>query len=332
MGAGRGWSWLTRGRMPLAVQLALGAALAALLVVVHALLLRWTGEVAPFALVFLAVLAATVAGGWRSGLAAIAVGQPLAVLALIEPLGRFSLTGTQAGALVLATASQLLAVLIIAAYQRSFDEAAAARDRQIAVRDILVAELNHRVKNTLAIVQSIARQSLRGHAEADRLRLFEDRLIALARAHDLLTREDWRGAELSEILTSSVTPFATTADRLTLAGPEVQLSPKTAVTFTLVCHELATNAAKYGALSNGSGRIEIDWSNDPARGFSLTWRESGGPAVRSPTRVGFGSRLIERGAAAELRGKVQLRFEPAGLVCTMTGPYFPAPKAPLAAA
>ena len=196
---------------------------------------------------------------------------------------------------------------------------------------LLIHELNHRVKNTLATVQSIALQSLRGlegpEAEAARA-AFEARLIALARVHDVLTRESWEGAELSSVAADAIRPLDRPdgqPSRFTVSGPPLRLAPRLALSIAMALHELGTNAVKYGALSNDSGRVRIAWSVE-RKGetrLNLRWSESGGPPVRSPTRRGFGSRLIERSLARELAGEVELLYEPGGVVCTIKAPVPP---------
>jgi PAS domain S-box-containing protein len=183
---------------------------------------------------------------------------------------------------------------------------------------LLLDELNHRVKNTLATVQSLASQTLRGADSPEAFRqTFEARVVALSKAHDLLTTRSWRGAALDEIVSQQLAPYSSVEPaRLVLAGEPVALTPRAALTLSMVFHELATNAAKYGALSTPSGRIDVRWSVDRASDSSgvinLTWRESGGPPVAPPTRRGFGSRLIER-STSELEGEMQYEFEPAGV-------------------
>ena len=190
-------------------------------------------------------------------------------------------------------------------------------------RELLVNELNHRVKNTLAAVQSIAAQTLRGYGgDQALLETFEDRLIALSEAHDLLTRDSWEGAPLRDVAERALLPFGPDegrAGRIGVVGPDVRLGPKAAITLAMTFHELATNAAKYGALSDGQGRVDLAWERAGDR-LRLRWQESGGPPVRPPARRGFGSRLIERGIAAELNGRVALGFDSAGLVCDMDMP------------
>ena len=182
-------------------------------------------------------------------------------------------------------------------------------------RRLLVNELNHRVKNTLATVQAIAAQSLQGVAPEAAER-FTARLMALSRANDVLVDEEWRGGTLGAIAAQVASPYG---DRFDVDGPHVTLPPKAAVAMALALHELATNAAKYGALSVPQGRVGLAWRLDDAR-FVLTWRETGGPQVRAPDRQGFGARLIRRGLATELQAEVVLDYAADGLVCTVAAP------------
>jgi PAS domain S-box-containing protein len=191
---------------------------------------------------------------------------------------------------------------------------------------LLLAELNHRVKNTLAIVQSIATQTLRHADSAEAFRAgFEARIMALAEAHNLLTDSNWGGASLKDIVERVLIPYSEAGRRrYQLPAHDIQVGPKAAVSLVMAFHELATNAAKYGALSNGGGSLRVEWkvSNDaePPRLF-VKWEESGGPPVKAPTRQGFGSRLI-RGLAQETAGEVRLDYEPSGLVCTVDIPLY----------
>jgi two-component sensor histidine kinase len=186
---------------------------------------------------------------------------------------------------------------------------------------LMVNELNHRVKNTLAAVQAIAAQTL-SRAEVPSLvrETFDARLVALARAHDVLNRGSWSGAELRQIaeLTAAAFTKAEDAGRVAISGPALHLPPKTTIALALAFHELATNAVKYGALSKAGGGIVVDWDVRPTKGgqhLRLTWTERGGPPVSAPTRQGFGTRMIERGLAADLGGAVRLDYAPTGLVC-----------------
>ena len=190
---------------------------------------------------------------------------------------------------------------------------------------LLLDELNHRVKNTLATVQSIALQT-GGPADAKGADdPFFRRLLALSQAHDLLTEASWEGASLADVIRRTLDPhFAAGEDgRMRVAGPPIQLNPNAAVTLHMGFHELATNAMKYGALSAQVGQIDVAWSidteSDP-QGLEIVWRESGGPPVATPTRRGFGSRMIEHGLAHEFGGECRLAFDPAGLLCHMRLP------------
>jgi two-component sensor histidine kinase len=186
-----------------------------------------------------------------------------------------------------------------------------------ARRDILVHELAHRVKNTLATVQSIASLSFRHSQGPDALRGFQDRLQALVRSHDLLTQRNWEHADIVDIMKVALTSLHAEPHRFSLSGPTVNLPPTTAVPVAMIMHELCTNAMKYGALSTEHGTIAVQWSATPCeRGtaLSLTWSESGGPEVTRPEREGFGSRLIEN-LTRQMHGAFDTHYPPSGLVC-----------------
>ncbi len=190
---------------------------------------------------------------------------------------------------------------------------------------LLINELNHRVKNTLATVQSIAAQTLRNASTPEEARsALEARLFALSRAHDVLTRENWEGAGLREIVTEAMAPYRHDREnRLHARGPDVRLSPRMALAIAMALQELATNAVKYGALSNATGEVRIDWTLDhegPLQRLHLVWAERGGPTVKVPQRRGFGTRLVERSLAQDLRGQVRIDFAPTGVVCTVDAP------------
>ncbi|MCY7271770.1 MAG: PAS domain-containing protein [Sphingomonas bacterium] len=196
---------------------------------------------------------------------------------------------------------------------------------------MLIDELNHRVKNTLATVQSIVAQATRGSPDPSLVReRIETRIAALSRSHDLLGREKWGGADLRDLVSEALAPFSVTdgrAERFTIDGDEVRLLPKATLALGIAFNELATNAVKYGAFSNNSGTIAISWTlnhESDGRWLCLHWREQGGPSVTPPTRKGFGSRVIEQGLAHELQGKIKLTYPPEGVVCTI---HVPAPRA-----
>lgn len=185
---------------------------------------------------------------------------------------------------------------------------------------LMINELNHRVKNSLAVVQGIARQTFAASVSVAQAREdFTDRLVALADAHDVITRENWAGANLEELIERAVGGQLADQQRFTAVGPAVWISPKTALSLALAFHELVTNAFKYGALSTPDGQVALTWKLDDAA-VRLVWRESGGPPVTAPERRGFGSRLLEQALAADLAGAVRLRFEQTGLVCEIDAP------------
>ena len=189
--------------------------------------------------------------------------------------------------------------------RRAFDER----------RELLIHELNHRVKNTLALVQAIAHQSFpQGGGDATSRDRFIARLRTLASAHDLLTREHWEGVTLAELVRAATATFDSNTDRIAATGPEIRLTPKAAVAIAMALHELGTNAAKYGALSNKKGHIDLNWKIT-RDGFNLEWHERGGPPVFEPRNRGFGMRMIERVLTSDLTGKVDVTFATSGVHC-----------------
>jgi len=190
---------------------------------------------------------------------------------------------------------------------------------------LVINELNHRVKNNLAMIQAIGAQTFRNAVDLPKAQAsFTARLQALAKANDLLTNEHWVDASMQEAIQSALSPHRPDdRTRCIIAGPSVRLSAKTAISLSMAFHELATNAVKYGAWSNDAGKVSVTWqveAVDDVRRLRLEWRESGGPPVTAPDRRGFGSRLIERGLAAELEGEVKMTFEPEGLTCRVEAP------------
>jgi PAS domain S-box-containing protein len=207
----------------------------------------------------------------------------------------------------------------VVCYFRDISSQVAARERLT----LLVNELNHRVKNTLATIQSVARQSLRNAPNLlEGQRVFDARIVALSKAHDVLTREHWEGASLRKIVAESLAPHAGDASehRLKFNGPEIRLRPKAALALSMALHELATNAVKYGAFSDANGRVEVGWRVEDDGHFALRWSEEGGPVVSSPRKRGFGSRLIEQGLSQDLGGLVSLDFPSSGVVCSIRAP------------
>jgi two-component sensor histidine kinase len=203
----------------------------------------------------------------------------------------------------------------------------AERDRAARRQAMLLHELNHRVKNTLATVQAIAGQTLRHDSDPEKARqVFLARLLALSKTHDLLTASGWTGSDVREVVAAELVPFRDESRpaRVTLDGPPVQLAPNATVSLGMAIHELVTNAVKYGALSVPGGSVAVAWSvrseqrnGEAKRRLHLSWQERGGPPVAPPARRGFGSRLIERGLARELGGTARIDFAPEGVRCAM---------------
>ena len=198
------------------------------------------------------------------------------------------------------------------------------RARAEAHQRLLAGELQHRVKNTLAMVQAIVGQSLRGASSLDDARAtVTDRLQVLARAHDGLMRPGQASAPIDAVVADAVRVCAGDSGRVRLAGPRLDLAAKPALTLSMALHELCTNAVKYGALSNDTGHVEVSWlvaeSGSEPR-FHLTWSEHGGPPVEPPARRGFGSRLIESGIAGEVHGEALLTFDPGGVTWRLSAP------------
>ena len=195
------------------------------------------------------------------------------------------------------------------------------RERADAQRELLLAELNHRVKNTLAVVQAIAHQTFRGDAARAEAQAFEGRLLALAAAHNHLTQAHWENAALEEIVADTLQSRGDHKERVHVSGGKVLLKPKAAVAIAMALHELGVNALKYGALSNDAGKVELAWMPAGEGGLlRLVWREQGGPEVAAPTRRGFGSLLLQRTLAQDLGGKVDLVYAREGVHCVIDIP------------
>jgi two-component sensor histidine kinase len=182
---------------------------------------------------------------------------------------------------------------------------------------LLLEELHHRVKNTLASVMAIATQTLRNAETLDQGRqAIENRLMALGRAHDLLLQANWTSAGFNDVIGSAIEPFDTEGTgRFVVRGAPIEVGSGAVLPLSMALNELCTNAVKYGALSDARGRVEITSAIDESgQRFRVTWEEMNGPAVRKPARRSFGTRLIES-IAGQLQGKVAMRFEPSGAVC-----------------
>lgn len=201
------------------------------------------------------------------------------------------------------------------------DETPAKRAEEQRV--LLLNELNHRVKNTLATVQSVVEQTLRAADVPSGVRSdLVERIQALARAHNVLVDQNWAGADLDVLVRDVARPYDGDPSPFDLDGPRVRLHPSQAVTLSLALHELATNAAKYGALSAPGGQVRITWNlahnGSGQRFLTLLWEETGGPKVEPPSRSGFGSRLIRQTFGDAEGGRANLQFSSAGVRCAMS--------------
>jgi len=189
---------------------------------------------------------------------------------------------------------------------------------------LLATELHHRIKNTLAMVAAIANQTIRGDDIMAAREAFTARVLTLSHAHDILTQTSWAKAPIRKVMDGALAPHRSGQGRIIASGPDFELQPRQALALSLAIHELATNAAKYGALS-GEGQVNVAWgakSIDDVPSFHLTWTESGGPPViePEPQRKGFGSRLIEKMLANEFKGTVRTFYRPDGVVCELITP------------
>jgi two-component sensor histidine kinase len=188
-------------------------------------------------------------------------------------------------------------------------------------QSLLLAELNHRVKNMLAVVQSIAAQTFTGDdLEAQRRQSFDSRLLALASVHDLLQQDSWQPVGMQKLVNQAIGPFERRdSGQFDVDGPDTELPTSRCVALSLALHELCTNAVKYGALSREAGRVMIRWSVQDGQ-LDFAWRESGGPRTSAPASSGFGSRMLQKGLARELGTAVILDFDPDGLRCSFSAP------------
>jgi two-component sensor histidine kinase len=310
-------AWLT--------SLLVGAAMCGLALLIRAALQLIWPTVIPYGLLFPMILLATILGRWLGGLTCFVLGG-LVIWFLIRPglvMSGFA-QANSAALLILYLLAGGTMLLIAEAYrdaqQALHREQALRAEAETEHQRLLAQELSHRIKNILATVQAIASQTLGGVEEAAR-QAFADRLVALARAHDLLTETEWTGVPLDQLVAAAMSPFED-GHRFQIDGPAMLLPPRQAIAFALALHELATNALKYGALSTRGGQVHIGWALQD-KGYRLSWVEQGGPMVVSPTRTGFGTRLLKRNLAAELSGEISLDYLPEGLRCEISAPELP---------
>jgi two-component sensor histidine kinase len=223
----------------------------------------------------------------------------------------------------LLVASLLMLVVRMLTQQATEDEAALHwLEEQASIRNSLTRELNHRVKNTLANVLSIIALTRKRAGTLDEFADgLDGRIRALSATHDLLTQSDWGTTPIGKVVEAELLPYAHAGDhQVDLQGPEVELAPNDALSLGLAVHELATNAAKYGALSKPGGKVTVHWRLIAPALVRIEWSESGGPRVAQKRGRGFGTDLIERVVAHELKNPVELTFAPEGVRCALTIP------------
>ena len=221
-----------------------------------------------------------------------------------------------------ARTAEALRVTLLEVILRLSDSAERERKEAQERQELLIAELNHRVRNILNLIRGVVTQSRAGAADAATFTaLVGDRIQALARAHDQVTSANWGPGSLAELLTVEAAAYlGAKADRVVLDGTDVLLEPQAFTTMALVVHELVTNSAKYGALSDSAGRVNVRWERDAFDALVIHWSESGGPAVTAPRRRGFGSTIIERSIPYELTGEAEIRYVLTGLTARFAIP------------
>lgn len=300
-----------------AARVALGLGLAALALGIRLGLAPWIGLGAPFAAFILAVLAATVFGGAVAGAASVALLSVGGVF-LLEPQQAEPVAVRRlALGVAFFLASSSFVIWIVSLLRAALAREMAAREAE----RLLKLELHHRVKNTLAVVQSLADQTFRDVGDPEAARHdFAARLQALAEAHDVLVEAGWGEVTLQALAERALAPFrplGAAAERVAIEGGPVPISPEAAVPLTLCLHELATNATKHGALSVPGGQVSLSWRVEAAAGgrrrLVLDWRERGGPAPKAAAdRGGFGVRLLKRALAAQPGAEATLSFPAEG--------------------
>lgn len=206
---------------------------------------------------------------------------------------------------------------ITGVFVQGMDRTESFRDQQR--QRLLIDELNHRVKNALATVQSIATQTLRTTTDAAAARIaFEARIVALSKAHNMLSERRWTDTEIGQLVRQELGAYD--SGQLDLGGPDLMLNAKATIALALLFHELATNAAKHGALSSSTGRLSVTWHEDAADNLVVEWAESGGPPVNAPSRRGFGTRMLNTVISGELGGEIEASYDPGGFRARLSIP------------
>lgn len=266
----------------------------------------------PFLSLFPLILLSSLIGGTWAGAGCLAVGVIGGWYLFLGPPHSFVLAPYEFGGLIGTFTAGLMILLMCSALFRLVARARAAAEHE----RIIAREFEHRMRNTLTLVQGISRRTFTPSRPLEAARAdFEARLQALSAAHAALLDANGHGADLREVASRILAPFGylPAEQRIAIEGPHVMLQPEAATAIALALHELATNAVKYGALSTPAGRVVVDWRLDRGRELRLAWRESGGPVVAAPASRGFGSQLIESNLAQSLGGTAHLQFAPDGL-------------------
>lgn len=295
-----------------AAQVALGLACAAAATLVRVALMVWQPRGIAYVSYFPLLMVAGFMGGLRASTTCLLVGLLAGTYFFIERTGIWTLPASVAPSMIAYLVCGGIIVWLCELVSHAFRSEADSRRQEKQ----LILELQHRVKNTLAIVQAIARQSLKASPEPRQFEgVFTDRLVALGQAHNVLSDASWGEVTLPALVARALEPFAgPERDRLVLEGEAIALAPDLIVDLALCLHELGANATKHGALSGEAGRVSVRWRRLPEGRAELAWIESGGPTVTPPTRRGFGSRLLAQGLTRTARPKVEIDYRPEGLV------------------
>lgn len=269
----------------------------------------------PFILFFPAVMVASVLAGARGGGACLAACVIATPFVFKGAMGAGGVYGRLLAALIFVASAGAI-VWLTSMLRQALIEASAAREQE----RMMLSELQHRVKNTLTVVQALAAQTLSAGLDPPAAkRAFTERLIALAQAHNLLSDAAWTDVSMGEVAQRALAPFIDDGGgRIGLEGAAVPLAPDHVVSIALCLHELATNATKYGALSTPQGRVAVSWRRVEGRRLRLDWREEDGPPVTPPTRRGFGSRLLKQGVSSRAHPVVVIEHPPEGMRWSVT--------------
>lgn len=302
----------------LPVKLAVGAGCATFALVLRLSLTPLIGDTIPFLTFFPAILVASAWVGWRGGAVCLVLCTfyGMYFLVPIAAPGGPAVPGLIA-ALLLVVSGGLIG-MVAAMLRTALIQMESGRQRE----RMLLLEVQHRARNTLALVQSLAVQSFKGSTDIQKKNAFYDRLVALGQAHNLLSDRAWRWVDLRTVVEQNLKAFDQPAHpRFHIAGGEVMVPPELVIDLGLCLHELATNATKYGALSVHDGRVDVTWTLNPrplATTLELVWTERGGPKVSAPGRTGFGSRLLTQAARAATPREVNLTFGDEGVVWSLS--------------